>query len=579
MIQDVEHIRKNFIKKLGTVWNKSEGEVEDLIKFDPVVRLLFNAIMFQYEDIVNRHTDFKKEIITDLAKRIMPDYTVHAIPSYGIIRADSSVNEVRILKSDKTFTTPRKVGDKVVDQKFIPVAETTLIPGTLNALIVQNTFINLEAKRAGEEVYYESIDTEEESTIWIGINIPEGSINSIKEISLFVKYDLHTVDDIAFFDELSEAVWRFGNRKCMAITGMDPKIESLSYSPNSMAYGRMKQRVLNFFRRSFITLLIDEIADELRSVPSLPDELLNRVKNTVWISAKCRAPIPSSFINDDSFHINAFPVMNCAVKEGSLNRNELIKDFQLEDNEFYFSLFKSEASIADDFVIRNSRYQSFDTKDLYMELRALSRIFNQSRSLFDKTSEIEEKDMETFREFSNIISDIELRNSKMGISSPSHHITTKEPVDRYKKFKYLTTYGEYGNGGKAGDVLKYEAPGLKAKSIQVLVPFNGGSNPVEESDLVDKFRYQLLSRDRIVTRQDIKALCYTIFSGENIENIQLQKTTVQGLGNKGLQRALRIEITLKKSSTLSRSQVDFYKKELLAQLESKSVGEWEFIIY
>ena len=74
--------------------------------------------------------------------------------------------------------------------------------------------------------------------------------------------------------------------------------------------------------------------------------------------------------------------------------------------------------------------------------------------------------------------------------------------------------------------------------------------------MVDKYRYLLLTRNRIVTRQDIKALCYTIFSKKNINNIELKKTTVSGLGYVGLHQALRIMISLSKGVEIDKAIIE-----------------------
>jgi len=578
MIQNVEEIRANLIKKIETAWNKSEGEVADLIKYDPVVRLLFNAIVFQYESILNYHSEFKKEVISDLGQRLLPDQLVNALPSFGIIQTDISISEILSLKNDKAFSISKKVKDKVIEQKFIPVSETALIPGNLTTLIVNNTFIDIDAKQNGEEDYISQLETVEESILWLGINIPGNVSFKMKSITIFFDYELDTIDNSLLFNEIAEANWCFSNKKCKATTGFDIENRHMNFSSNSSGYGLVRQRVLDFYKKNFITLKIGDASESVTSSPSLPDDLSPKTKNTIWISAKCKAIIPHSFFNEESIHLNAFPVMNCAVNEDSLTKNEIIKGIKLEDNESFFSLFDTESIRSDDFVVRGARYNSFDTKDLVMELRTLSRLFSHSRVLFDKTSNIEEQEMEVFRKFSDIVSDIDLRNSKKGYTAPSFNIGSKEPVKGFKKFTYLSTYGKYGNGGKSGDSLKYEMPGLKAKSIKILIPFMGGTNPIKEEELVDKFRYQLLTRDRIVTRQDMKALCFSIFSDANVETVEIEQTTLQGIGIKGLQRAHKISIHLKKPSALNKSQIEFHKKEILTQLENKSVGEWPFVV-
>ncbi|NQU86528.1 MAG: hypothetical protein HQ541_12275 [Mariniphaga sp.] len=579
MMQNVNEIKSNLIKRLGTVWNKSEGDVEDLIKFDPVVRLFFNAIIYQYEDVFNYHSIFKKEILTNLGERLIPDYHFYAMPAFGVIRADVTRNAILRLRNDKVFSTPRKIKDKIVSLKFISVSDTELIPGELKAIVVNKTLINLQAKLDEKnDQYIENLDKGDEHTIWFGISIPDNVKNEIKNISFFVDYDFGYFEDRLYFNELIDADWQIANNSCEVNDGYSVQDKSFNSSPNTKRYTMAKQRIFDFYKKSFISLNIQEQIHDSKISPKLPKELKSEYKKVLWISVKCNAAIPFSFFNDNSFYINAFPVMNCDVKTDGLTSSEIVKGIKLDENEFYYDLIDSDGIKSEDFIIRNSRHKSFDSKDLSSELRTLNRLFNHSRALFNKATSIDEREMDVFRKFSDILSDLELQNKKDEISLPPFSIVSKEPVERIKNYKYLTTYGEFGTGGEAGEVFKYEKAGLKEKSIVALTTFDGGKNPLEEHEMVDNFRYLLLSRDRIVTKEDIKALCFAVFQEENIENIRVTHTTIQGIGKMGLQRAIKIEIILNKSTKLKKKKIEFCKKELLGQLENKSIGVMYFLI-
>ncbi len=58
--------------------------------------------------------------------------------------------------------------------------------------------------------------------------------------------------------------------------------------------------------------------------------------------------------------------------------------------------------------------------------------------------------------------------------------------------------------------------------------------------------YLLLLRDRIVTKEDIKALYFAVFGKENIVNVKISHTTIQGIGKLVLQGTMKIEIKLYK---------------------------------
>jgi hypothetical protein len=581
MMQNVNEIKANLVKRLGTVWNKTEGEVEDLIKFDPVVRLFFDAIVFQYEDVFNHHSIFKKEILTNLGERLIPDGYYYAMPAFGVIRADSIKNTVVRLKSDAVFSTPRKIKDKVVSLKFIPVTESELIPGELKALIVNKTLINVQAKLAEKKDHYtETLENGDERIVWFGISIPDTVKEEIKNLSFFVDYNFGDYEQRLYFNELINAEWHIADNYCEATCGYHIQDEGFNYLPNTKRFSIAKQRILNFYKNNFISLKAGaqiQISDSKKS-PKLPKELKSEYKKILWISARCNAAIPFSFFNDNNICINAFPVMNCDVKTDALTSSEIVKAIKPDENEFYFDLVDVEGISSEDFIVRSSRHKSFDSKDLMLELRTLNRLFNHSRGLFNKASNIDEKEMEIFREFSDVLSDLEMQNHKKDLIMPAFSISAKESVERIKNYKYLTTHGELGNGGEVGELFKYEKPGLKEKSIVALTQFDGGKNPLEEHEMVAHFRYLLLTHDRVVTKEDIKALCYTVFGHENIENVKVTHTTTQGIGKIGLRRAIKIEIKINNALKPKKKEIDFNKKELLGQLENKSVGELPFLV-
>lgn len=578
MMLNADEIKTNLLKRISTVWNKSEEEAEDLIRFDPVVRLVFNAIIFQFEDIYNQHAEFKKEILSDLAKRLIPDFYYFATPSFGVIKAEPLKNVKLKIKEDRVFSTNRKIKDKILALKYLPVTEMELIPGEIKAIFCNKMLIDFQSKQDNtnaHRILTESPDGD--NTLWIGLNIPKTFISSLGTITLFIDYNIDDINDKLFFNELNEAKWTFNNFKCIASQGFQGlKNEIEDFSPIKSKLKRVKQKVTNHFKSNFITLKIDDSNKENITNPSLPNVLISEFNDIIWLSAKCESAISIDFFTRNTIHINAFPIVNFDLKSERLSKNELIKGIRLEENEFFFDIFDPDIN-NDEFVIRNNRFKSFDAKDLLMEIRTLNRIFNQSRALLDKVR-FEEKEMDILNSFSNILSDLELSTINDGLDIPSYNITSKMPFEGVKKFRYLTTFGEHGNGLSSGDTFTYELPGINEKSIVALTSFYGGSNPLSEIELVDKYRYLLLSRDRIVTIEDIKAYCISVMGSENIESIKINKTTSRGIGKIGLYRALKVAIKLNPSTGLTKPQIDFHKKEILNHLENNSIVTGYFII-
>ena len=505
-MRTANEIKKNLLKKLEIVWQKNEEDIDDLIKYDPVVRLFFHALIYQFEDVYNYLAEFKKEILSDLGKRLIPNNHYFASPSFGILKANpSSLNDsIYKLKPDKTFSTQRKIKDKITSLNFIPASETMLLPGSLEIIAGKNTIYNLYAKDEIDKLQIINSDiNDSDRIIWLGLNIPEDAFRSAKKITFFINYDFNKIENKLYFQELLNAEWSAKNKVCDVSMGFNSSTAPESVMSRVSRFEMTTKRVLGFFCNNFITLDFEEI-DQGRSNVAYtgpPDELTTKCKTIrQWISVKCNSAIPIDFFLKNPVSINAFPVLNCNIKTDRLTKNELIKNFKLEDEEYFFELYYPEGFRVDDgFTIRNTRYQSFDSKDLAMELRVLNRLFNQSRILFENNNHLEEEEINIFRDFSNVLSDLDTRFKNESVKTADENISTIETFDRVKEYKYTTTYGEHGNGGETGDPFKYNGPGLDEKSIVALTTFNGGRNPLEEEESIDRFRYLLLSRDRIVT--------------------------------------------------------------------------------
>lgn len=552
--------------------------MEELIRFDPVVRLFFDAILFRYDDVYNHHAEFKKEVMYNLGERLIPDEYYYAMPSFGVLQASPAKNEVYRLRNDTIFSSARKIMDKIVDVNYIPLDAAELIPGEIDAVIVNRTLVDYRARDEGDtDSYISRLESGDENTIWFRISLPDPVKENLEELTLYIDYDVSDYGQRLYFDELSHARWYMEGLRLAACSGFPQKRRTDHPSTNRKRLDKSRQRLYDFYRKNFIYLKKQETTEDSSDLPVLPAGAAGGKSNQLWFAARCNAAIPLDFITGNTLSLNAFPVMNCDIKSDALTSAEILKGIRLDEHEFYLGLWDAEGIDSEDFIVRNTRYKSFDSKDLAFEIRTLIRLYNHSRSSFSKENNIDEREIEIIRKFSDILADLELQHQHFYLT-PHFAISAREPFERIKNYKYLTTRGKLGNGGEAGELLKCSKPGLDDKSIQALTSFTGGRNSLDEEQTVDHFRYLLLSRDRIVTRQDIKALCYAVFGEDNLEEVKITNSSIQGLGETGLRRALFIELKLKASYKQNENEIMFCKKELLTILQNKSVENRAFVI-
>lgn len=575
-MQNIDQVANRLKKRLEIIWDRSADEIEELIKYDPVVKLLFYSVIYQYEEVIIQQENYQKEIIANLAKRLLPDVKFNSSPSFGILKSYPTGNEIIELAQDKTFFNQRVINEKIVPLNFIPAFKTEIVPAKL-LVIANNKFIfDLTAKEENRIAKINNVFENSEYYIWLGLQINPKALKKLNKLRLYFDYDVTELNNRLFFNELRYANWVLNKNKCVVSEGFSEYSDYDSgFISETSNFGDVKNRVANFYARNFINLYVEEEGETVVN-PDIPKDREKNLTDITWIQIKTQSALPIDFFIENAIHLNAFPVINCDVKKDRLTKNEIAKQFDLNEGEYFFDLWNVDKD-NEKFRIRDVRLNSFDYRDISSELRVLDRLFNQSRVLFDTNLNMEDDEMNVFREFSNIISDLKIRLKKEKINYPIYHIESNEEIKEFKPYRYLSTFGENGNGGEVGSKFGYNSPGLVDKETIALSKFYGGRNQIEEDDLVDQFRYSLISRGKIVTKQDIKALVFSTFGKDLILKLEVKKDVISGIGRIGLSRAIKITIYLA-DKKISNELLDFYKKDLVTQLEMNAVMGVNFII-
>ncbi|MCD4732563.1 MAG: hypothetical protein K8R74_18330 [Bacteroidales bacterium] len=100
----------------------------------------------------------------------------------------------------------------------------------------------------------------------------------------------------------------------------------------------------------------------------------------------------------------------------------------------------------------------------------------------------------------------------------------------------------------------------------------GGTDIKKDEDLMREFRYALLTKGKLVTIEDIRALCYAHF-GNYAETVEAKKgVDIDTEPGSGLRRIIDITIQLKKDNELSPEEIKFLKEDLKQQLTERSLN-------
>lgn len=143
------------------------------------------------------------------------------------------------------------------------------------------------------------------------------------------------------------------------------------------------------------------------------------------------------------------------------------------------------------------------------------------------------------------------------------------------KVEYWSTAGELANDIPAGTSLAaYRNPGFHRNSILLMTPTTGGTNRKSASDAFYEFKKSLTTRDRIVSKEDIKTFCFATF-GSRLAQVQIQKGLhISDLPHEGMTRTLDVVLLPAAQQTSQDTTQDWNVLcvELEAELNAKSAG-------
>ena len=145
--------------------------------------------------------------------------------------------------------------------------------------------------------------------------------------------------------------------------------------------------------------------------------------------------------------------------------------------------------------------------------------------------------------------------------------------------QYWTTNGKLANNIKSGSKLElYKGIGIAQKNSYFITTSFGGKDELSMKERLDAYRRSLLSRDRIVTKEDIKALCFEFYA-DKIKKVEVKNayTTDITLKN-GLVQCVEILLYPNPNVPTAVYEFESINYNLLLYLEKNSTSVFPFKI-
>ncbi|MEV4883549.1 type VI secretion system baseplate subunit TssF [Chitinophaga ginsengisegetis] len=602
MKEKKERIKDRMLKTAARLWGYPDAEVET--SFDPVVQLLLEACASELEKISGEVDVSHARLVERLAQIMMPEPITSSQPAYGILHAIAT-EPVADIHADHQFYHHTKAGTHNRDLFFAPVTSHRLFRGQVQYMAIGNKLYETRDHWFKEQILQGQVFPDmAPNHLWIGISL-EDVPNSWEGMSFF--FDLRNIhQQEMFYHYLPLAKVFSGNRELMIKGGYHHSRSVAEEETDNMIQvavnnnSRYSQHILQRFRRHFLT-----ITDTQPPLASRTPEALTRIfgqdtarlnKEVHWLRIEFPEALHHTLLEDLYCSINCFPVINKKNNEQSMKLNRYLniiplqtpdiffdikRVYDLEGTDYYVRNFSTAGQMQEgELVIRSSGIGRFDTREAKEVIAYLVEVIRDESSLFEEVK----NDFVTnrMRELHQLIASLEEQlqpgNNKGNI--PYVMVKPKENAE-YIFLEFYSTNGTAANNIRMGTrLLEYGSINARPNSITLLSNTQGGKDRLNIDEKINLYRSHLLSHNRVVTPEDIKALCRTIFGREMKSATVVKGMALQPGMNAGYSRTLDIRISLfQQTERYPAANLQYMKEELLLQLEEKSSNTFPFRVF
>ncbi len=597
------NIKHRLVKYVADLWGYQQADMDG---FDPLIDLLLGACAVEFERTGQQIISSQNRILEKLAQLLLPESLTIPQPAHTVVHA-RAVEPEYVVKAEDQFSFDKEVINpaRPTEINKTPIFFSPTFPVSVYDAAIQYVGVGNRLLAQADVNLREPVATTKrgknfpKQTLWLGIKLNPASA-TIPQLGFFFDWR-NNPDKQKYFNLLPVTRFSVNENVLDCKSGFSEAAEDwLRKSRNTLVQEwevlpKIEDKVNQLYQHHFLTLKPTEftIKENTSNYPEtfaehFEADVLKSLKNPlVWFKIEMSQLIPQEAVEEMICAINSFPACNRKLIDNrrpyrldeSLNIIPLqVDDYFLSINEVtsgdgkdfqavpFFNIHQMEAGT---FALRDGRVGKFNSRNAHEMLQYVLEMMRDESAAFAAIGgAIGSKDILELEQNLNKIENNLTRKS--GGQDVDQYLMLKPGKSREVYLSYWSTAGALGNQIPAGSTLKTRSIDIKSNSVATLTTSFGGKNKPSEQEKLYAFRSSLLSRDRMVTKEDIKAACFAEL-GDVIEHVEVQKGCEIGASeNNGLMRVLDVFLTPSREEELTTEEWAKICNELALSLGRRS---------
>lgn len=575
-------IKERLLDRALDLWG-----IEDERQLDPVVDLLLEAVAFESFQLEETLARADSALLGRLSRLLIPQKWMLPRPAHGLLSVHPKSGEhLMELSPHDHFSVNRVVqGVKSPPLFFTPLYATQLLDAQIRYRLWGTQLEELGRRRCYTEQAFAEEDRLGDHTLYLGIQIAEENLVHTDRLRLAILPErgelLPFLSEIQAFDACEH-----------------PLVIQAQNIPEDSYEGHYVQDLKEHYCHYLYEIELQEskASCSLTSLfPKLKEELqelYDVASQLYWI----RLEFPAVFTLDDmasmGVHLNTVPVINRRLirKLHGLEREGRILSLRTSDQGHFLSIESLEDNLGKVYIPRERSYEAgalgvyslyfgdlerFDASDAQRQLRRVLQLVREEGNAFSAVDN--SSFASVLKELQDRLTTLEKTVGKMqSESGPSKAflMTMPEAEAEHLALSYWESTGGLANGLSPQDIIQSLEPDkFDSASIRLQTKTKGGRAAETEDMLIAHLRYGLLSKERIVTREDVKSYLKHRL-GITLKQVDLRDgVTISQEPNKGLVRCTDVFLELVKQGTeLNEEEQAHLSSRLETELKERSVA-------
>lgn len=594
-----EVIKNRMLKHALTYWDLKN--TDDL---DPAVKLILEALSLELYNLGNEIKDTQVRILEKLADLLSPDFLTAPHPAHALLHA-TPVEPAEVLSETTSFITQTKISSKQneeldtqIDIYFTSVDAIQLFDAQINYMAAGGSLYAYDSSFNKHLLVRSKERFTENNTLWLGLKI-NPLIEDIQNLTFCFDWKNQEEKMVAqVYQLLPLTKWFIEDKEIENKSGIQyvahdhsiDEYQNIFFSYDLISI--MEEDIKSYYNHKFISISATGfVLNNLKQnyPPSftsmfLENDLKKLNEKLLWLKVVFPDAKKQHFLEEVHVYPNTFPVMNRQVndlkyrlkggsniiplKTGTLDHFLSVKSLS-DDQQQYKSVpyRKTDEEERGTFTLRNGGVERFDNRNARELISYLLELLRSESAAFAAFGY--DFIAGTLKEMNQRISLMEQKtkgHAGASVEIPNYIIVRPLEGHDIMYAEYWTTLAEVANNLRSGTkVQQLKGVIIKQESLVIMTTTTGGKNRLRPEERLNAFRYGIMTRNRIITKDDIRNFCFYDL-GDRINKVEIERgfEMIQQK-NKAFRRTIDIKLT---PSNRERPDAETWKL-LCDQLKSK----------